>query len=53
MKVAYSNRGSTGTGQVRVIGNARFFRNGQISTGTAAIINVILNSGEVQVLIPS
>ena len=52
MKVAYSNRGGSGTSPVRVVGNARFFRDGQISTGMAAVIDVNVKSGEVQVLAP-
>jgi len=52
MSVAYSNRGGSGTGQVRVIPNARFFSDGGTTTGMAAAIDVIVIAGEVQVLTP-
>jgi hypothetical protein len=52
MKVAYSNRGGSGTGTSRSIANARFFRDGQVSAGPAAVIDVVLQAREVQVLVP-
>jgi glycosidase len=52
MRVAYSNRGHTGTGTVRHIPAAKFHRDGQLFVGPAAALDVILAASEVQVLVP-
>jgi len=52
MKVAYSNRGTTGTGTVRQMHAAQFHRDGQVSTGPASALGVSLDGNEIQVLIP-
>jgi glycosidase len=52
MTVAYSNQDNTGTGTVRHIENAKFHRDGQLSTGPAAALDVVLAAREVQVLVP-
>jgi glycosidase len=52
MRVAYSNRATTGTGRVRHIVNAQFHHDGQVSAGPAAALDVILAAREVQVLVP-
>ena len=52
MRVVYSNQGTTGTGTVHHIQNAKFHRDGQLSTGPAAALDVILAAREVQVLVP-
>jgi hypothetical protein len=52
MRVAYSNTGSAGTGTVRRIPNARFYRDDQVTIGPAAALDVSLGPSEVQVLVP-
>ena len=52
MQVAFSNRGSSGTGTVRQIANVRFFSPGGVSTGPAAALPVVLAVNEVQILTP-
>ena len=52
MTIAYSNRGARGAGAVRRIAAARFHRNGQVSTGPAAALDVSLAGREVQILVP-
>ena len=49
--VAYSNRGTTGSGTVRWI-DARFHRDGAVSLGPAAVIDLVLDASEAQVLAP-
>ena len=53
MRVAYSNRATTGSGTVRRIQNAKFHGNGQVTSATAAALDVILAPGEAQVLVPA
>ena len=53
MRVVYSNLGTTGAGTVRRIPNAIFHADGQVTNGTAAVLDVILASSEVQVLAPA
>jgi glycosidase len=53
MRAAYSNLGNTGTGTVRQIPAARFYRDGQVFTGPTAALDVVLAASEVQVLVPS
>ena len=50
MKVAYSNLGTTRTTAIRRIANANFYNNGQMSTGPAAALDVVVKAGEVQVI---
>ncbi len=52
MRVAYSNRGNTGTGTVRQLPAATFHRDGQVFVGPAAVLDVHLAASEVQVLVP-
>jgi len=52
MRVEYSNRGTTGTGEVRIIEQARFHENGEVRTARAAALFVRLRSMETQVLVP-
>jgi glycosidase len=52
MRVAYSNRGTSGAGTVRRVANARFYRDGQISAGPSAALDVVLAPREIQVLVP-
>lgn len=52
MAVAYSNRGTVGTGMVRQIAGAVFHLDGQRSVGPAAALDVILEPSAVQVLVP-
>jgi hypothetical protein len=52
MRVAYSNRGNTGTGTVRQLPAATFHRDGQVFVGPAAALDVHLAASEVQVLVP-
>jgi glycosidase len=53
MSVAYSNKGNAATGTVRKIPTANFHRDGQVVVGSAAVLDVVLAAGEVQVLVPS
>jgi glycosidase len=53
MRVAYSNKGNNGTGTVRHIPHAKFHRDGQVSIGLAAALDVIVAAREVQVLVPA
>jgi hypothetical protein len=53
MRVAYSNLGNTGTGTVRQIPAARFYRDGQVFMAPTAALDVVLAAREVQVLVPS
>jgi len=52
MQVAFSNRGTTGTGSVQQIGAARFFGSNGVSTSPAAALPVVLKNSEVQILTP-
>ncbi len=52
MRVAFSNRGTSGTGTVQQIAAARFYAGGAVSTGPAAALPVVLAPGEVQILAP-
>jgi glycosidase len=53
MKVAYSNRGKTGTRMVQIIQQARFFDSGTvIGVGTTAALPVELDPMEIQILVP-
>jgi glycosidase len=52
MRVAYSNRGTSGTGAVRQIHSAKFHRDGQVSTGPAAALDLVIAGREVQVFVP-
>jgi glycosidase len=52
MQVAYSNQGTTGTGIVRQMQSANFYKDGQMTSGPAAALDVILAPREVQVLAP-
>lgn len=53
MKVQYSNRGSTGVRNSRTISFAKFHRSGQIFTGHAAVVDVALQSSEIQIIVPA
>jgi glycosidase len=53
MRVAYSNKGTRGSGTVRVIPQAHFYDGGQLrATSDAAALYVELGPSEVQVLVP-
>lgn len=52
MAVAYSNLGTDGAGTVRRIATARFHRDGQVSSGPAAALDVALAPREVQIIVP-
>ena len=52
MRVAFSNRGSSGTGRVQSIAAARFFSADGVSTSPAAALPVVLSGNEVQILTP-
>jgi glycosidase len=53
MRVAYSNRGTTGEGTVNSVSEARFWENGrQTGTSPAASLFVKLAPMEVQILVP-
>jgi glycosidase len=52
LKVAYSNRDTTGSGVVRHI-DARFHQDGATTTGRCATLDVVLEPSEVQVLVPA
>jgi glycosidase len=52
MQVAFSNRGTSGTGIVQQIEAARFFKTDSVSTGPAAALPLVLASNEVQILTP-
>lgn len=54
MTVAYSNLKTTGTGEVQLIQQARFYDSGNlVGTGQAAALYVELQPMEVQILIPT
>jgi glycosidase len=53
MKVAFSNRGTTGSGTVQQLAAARFFNPSGVSTGPAAALPVVLKKSEVQILAPA
>jgi len=50
MTVAYSNVGRGGAGIVRRVANVNFFRDGARTSGLAAMVDVVIEAGEVQVL---
>lgn len=52
MRVAFSNRASTGTGTVQRIAAARFFSADGVSSGPAAALPIVLGASEVQILTP-
>lgn len=52
MKIEYSNVGSTGTKTTRNITASKFYRDGDISTGPAAVIDVVLAAHEIQIMVP-
>jgi glycosidase len=52
MGVAFSNRGTKGSGSVRRIDSAHFFTLDGASSGPAAALPVILDKSEVQILTP-
>jgi glycosidase len=53
MRVAHSNKGTTGSGTVQIIRQARFHGGGQLrATSDAAALYVELGPSEVQVLVP-
>ncbi|RPH62104.1 MAG: alpha-amylase [Acidobacteria bacterium] len=52
MKVAYSNVNTSATRSVRQIGAATFFHDGQVTSGPAAALDVVLKPNEVQVWTP-
>jgi hypothetical protein len=52
MRVAYSNVGTAGTGQVQHHASARFHADGRVGSGPAAALPVILQANEVQVIVP-
>jgi len=52
MRVAFSNRGNSGTGQVQSVPAARFFSPDGVSTSPAAALPVVLSGNEVQILTP-
>lgn len=53
MRVAYSNKATTGSGTVQVIPQACFYDGGQLrDTSDAAALYVELGPSEVQVLVP-
>ena len=51
MSVACSNLGNSGTGAVRQLPTASFYRDGQISDGPALALDVVLAASEVQLLV--
>jgi hypothetical protein len=53
VRIAYSNRGTSGTATVAAIPAARFHRDGQVTTGQAAALGVTLRASEVQVFVPA
>jgi len=52
-RVAYSNLGTQGAGDVRVIPDARFHQEGAVSTGAAAALFVRLAPSEAQIIVPA
>jgi glycosidase len=52
MTIAHSNRGTSETRTVRKIAAANFFRDGQVTTGPATALDVVLKASEVQVWTP-
>jgi glycosidase len=52
MKIEYSNVGSTGTTTSRIITAANFYRDGETSTGPAAVLDVVLAAHEIQIMVP-
>jgi glycosidase len=50
MKVAFSSRGTTGSGTVQQLGAARFFGPCGVSSGPTAALPVVLKKSEVQIL---
>ena len=50
MKVAFSSRGTTGSGTVQQLGAARFFGPSGVSSGPTAALPVVLKKSEVQIL---
>jgi glycosidase len=53
LRIAYSNRDTSGTATVAAIPAARFHRDGQVTTGRAAALAVTLRASEVQVFVPA
>jgi len=53
MRVVYSNLETNGAGTARRIQNAMFHAGGQVTTGTATALDVILAPREVQILAPA
>jgi glycosidase len=52
MQVAYSNLGNTGPARVKTIYDARYFKNGALTTGDASALPVGLAPMEVKVWVP-
>ncbi len=52
MAVAFSNLDTTGAGTSRRIDDAWFYRDGAVSRGPAAVLDVVLAAHEVQILVP-
>jgi len=52
MQLEYSNAGNTGIGQTRNITAVRFHRDGLISRGNAAVLDVAVAPDEVQIVVP-
>jgi glycosidase len=53
MKVVYSNKGTERTVTARKIQRANFYKDGQVSSGRAAALDVTLEASEVQVIAPA
>ena len=53
LRIAFSNQGTSGKGTVSALPNARFYREGQVTTGAAAAVGIALKASEVQILVPA
>jgi hypothetical protein len=53
LRIAYSNLGTAGKATATAIAAARFYRDGQVSTGPAAAVGIALGASEVQILTPA
>lgn len=49
LRLAYSNRGTTGTAAVRHVAAARYHRGGAADSGPAAVLDITLQAHEVQI----
>ena len=53
MRVAYSNQDNSGLANTRQLPSANFFNDGQVSSGRAAVLDLVLAPREVQVFTPA